>query len=282
MAGLNPGVQRKGMIRGRRWPYHIALSATALLIAFPLLYAMLISTQTNAEIFSFQFTPGSALQDHFQQVWFDRDFAGAMVNSFQQTIIVTVGKTVLSLIAGLAFVYFKFKFKWIVFFLVLITLMMPTEVMILAMFRQVSGYGWQDTMAAITVPFLASATGAFLFRQHFANLPSDLLEAAQIDGASPMKFLTKILIPLSWNVIAAMFVIQFVYTWNMFLWPSLIIRDDSQQVVQVALQTLTNIDGSLTYGPLMLAAIIASIPPAIVFILMQKPFMSGFAVGQNK
>ena len=282
MAGLNPGVQRKGMFRGRRWPYHIALTATALLIAFPLLYAMLISTQTNAEIFSFQFTPGSALRDHFQQVWFDRDFAGAMVNSFQQTIIVTVGKTVLSLIAGLAFVYFKFKFKWIVFFLVLITLMMPTEVMILAMFRQVSGYGWQDTMAAITVPFLASATGAFLFRQHFANLPSDLLEAAQIDGASPLKFLTKILIPLSWNVIAAMFVIQFVYTWNMFLWPSLIIRDESQQVVQVALQTLTNIDGSLTYGPLMLAAIIASIPPAIVFILMQKPFMSGFAVGQNK
>jgi sn-glycerol 3-phosphate transport system permease protein len=128
----------------------------------------------------------------------------------------------------------------------------------------------------------SSATGAFLFRQHFANLPSDLLEAAEIDGASPLKFLTKILIPLSWNVIAAMFVIQFVYTWNMFLWPSLIIREESEQVVQVALQTLTNIDGSLTYGPLMLAAIIASIPPAIVFVILQKPFMSGFAVGQNK
>jgi sn-glycerol 3-phosphate transport system permease protein len=253
-----------------------------LVIAFPLLYAALISTQTNAEIFSFQLKPGSALRDHFEQVWVDRDFAGAMWNSLKQTFIVTVGKTVLSLLAGLAFVYFKFKFKWLVFFLVLITLMMPTEVMILAMFRQVSGYGWQDTMASITVPFLASATGAFLFRQHFANLPADLLEAAQIDGASPIKFLTKILIPLSWNVIAAMFVIQFVYTWNMFLWPSLIIRDESKQVAQVALQTLTNIDGALTYGPLMLAAIIASIPPAIVFVLMQKPFMSGFAVGQNK
>jgi sn-glycerol 3-phosphate transport system permease protein len=282
MAGLNPGVQRKGIFRGRRWPYHIALTVTALVIAFPLLYAALISTQTNAEIFSFQLKPGSALRDHFEQVWVDRDFAGAMWNSLKQTTIVTIGKTVLSLLAGLAFVYFKFKFKWLVFFLVLITLMMPTEVMILAMFRQVSGYGWQDTMASITVPFLASATGAFLFRQHFANLPADLLEAAQIDGASPIKFLTKILIPLSWNVIAAMFVIQFVYTWNMFLWPSLIIRDESKQVAQVALQTLTNIDGALTYGPLMLAAIIASIPPAIVFILMQKPFMSGFAVGQNK
>ena len=282
MAGLNPGVQRKGFFHGRKWPYHIALTVTALVIAFPLLYAALISTQTNAEIFTFQLTPGSALRDHFQIVWFDRGLSSAMWNSLQQAMYVTTGKTVLSLLAGLAFVYFKFPFKWFIFFFVLVTLMMPTEVMILAMFRQVSGYGWQDTMTALVVPFLASATGAFLFRQHFANLPADLLEAAQIDGASPIKFLTKILIPLSWNVIAAMFVIQFVYTWNMFLWPSLIIRDDSRQVVQVALQTLTNIDGSLNYGPLMLAAILASIPPAIVFVLMQKPFMSGFAVSSNK
>ncbi len=280
--GLTPGVKRRTWIRGRQWPYHIGLIVTAIVIAFPLLYAALIATQTNTEIFAFQMTPGSALQSNFDAVWFGRDFAGAMWNSTVQTILVTTGKTILALLAGLAFVYFKFPGKWIVFFLVLITLMMPTEVMILAMFRLVSGLGWQDTMAAIVVPFLASATGAFLFRQHFANLPAELLEAAQIDGASPVQFLTRVLIPLSWNVIAALFVIQFVYTWNMFLWPSLIIRDESKQVVQVALQTLTNIDGALTYGPLMLAAIIASIPPAIVFLLMQKPFMSGFAIGQQK
>jgi sn-glycerol 3-phosphate transport system permease protein len=258
------------------------LTATALVIAFPLLYAALISTQTNAEIFSFKLTPGSSLAEHFEVVWVGRDFASAMWNSTVQAVLVTTGKTILSLLAGLAFVYFKFRGKWLVFFLVLVTLMMPTEVMILAMFRLVSGFGWQDTMSAIVVPFLASATGAFLFRQHFANLPPELLEASQIDGASPLQYLTKVLIPLSWNVIAALFVIQYVYTWNMFLWPSLIIRDESKQVVQVALQTLTNVEGSLTYGPLMLAAIIASIPPAIIFVLMQKPFMSGFAIGQQK
>ncbi|GMR01694.1 MAG: carbohydrate ABC transporter permease [Acidimicrobiia bacterium] len=282
MRGLTSGVQRKTFFRGRRWPYHIGLTVTALVIAFPLLYAMIVATQTNPETYSFQLTPGSALRENFETVWVRRDFAGAMWNSLQQAILVTTGKTVLSLLAGLAFVYFKFRGKWIVFFLVLITLMMPTEVMILALFRMVAGFGWQDTMAALVVPFLASATGAFLFRQHFANMPTELLEASQIDGASPLKFLTKVLIPLSWNVIAALFVIQFVYTWNMFLWPSLIIRDESKQVVQSALQTLTNIEGSLTFGPLMLAAVIASIPPAIVFVLMQKPFMSGFAIGQNK
>jgi sn-glycerol 3-phosphate transport system permease protein len=282
VAGLNVGVQRKGLIRGRSWPFHILLTITVLIIAFPLLYAALIATQTNAEIFSFQFTPGSALASNFDDVWVQREFSTAMWNSLQQSIWVTVGKTVLSLLAGLAFVYFKFRGKWIVFFFVLVTLMMPTEVMILAMFRMVSGFGWQDTMAAITVPFLASATGAFLFRQHFANMPIELLEASQIDGASPFKFLTKVLIPLSWNIIAALFVIQFVYTWNMFLWPSLIIRDDSAQVVQVAMQTLLNFGGALTFGPLMLAAIIASIPPALVFVAMQKPFMSGFVISQDK
>ena len=282
MAGLSPGVRKKTFFRGRTWPYHISLTVTAFVIAFPLLYAALISTQTNAEIFSFKLTPGSSLTDHFEIVWVGRNFGTAMWNSTVQSILVTFGKTVLSLLAGLAFVYFKFRGKWIVFFLVLITLMMPTEVMILAMYRLVSGFGWQDTMAAIVVPFLASATGAFLFRQHFANLPTELLEAAQIDGASPLQFLTKVLIPLSWNIIAALFVIQFVYTWNMFLWPSLIIRDESKQVVQSALQNLTNVGGSLTYGPLMLAAILASIPPAIIFVLMQKPFMSGFAIGQQK
>lgn len=282
MNGLSPGVRRKTFFRGRRWPYHISLTITALIIAFPLLYAMLVATQTNAETYSFQFTPGSAFWSNLNAVWVKRDFAGAMMNSLQQALLVTTGKTILSLLAGLAFVYFKFRGKWIVFGLVLITLMMPTEVMILAMFRLVGGFGWQDTMAALVVPFLASATGAFLFRQHFANMPTELLEASQIDGASPVQFLRKVLIPLSWNVIAALFVIQFVYTWNMFLWPSLIIRDESKQVVQAALQTLTNIDGSLNFGPLMLAAVLASLPPGLVFILMQKPFMSGFAIGQDK
>jgi sn-glycerol 3-phosphate transport system permease protein len=269
-------------MRGRSWPFHIALTFTVLVVAFPLLYAVLISTQSNPEVYSFQFTPGSAFASNFDDVWVQRNFSRAMWNSLQQSLWVTAGKTVLSLLAGLAFVYFKFRGKWIVFFFVLVTLMMPTEVMILAMFELVSGFGWQDKMASITVPFLASATGAFLFRQHFANMPVELLEASQIDGASPLKFLTKVLIPLSWNIIAALFVIQFVYTWNMFLWPSLIIRDSSAQVVQVAMQTLVVLDGTLVFGPLMLAAILASIPPALVFVAMQKPFMSGFVISQDK
>ncbi len=281
-SGLSVGVKNVGLIRGRKWPAHLMLVLACLLVGFPLVYAALISTQSNPEVFRFQLTPGNSLGKHFNDVWVVRNFGRYMMNSTIQAVLVTVTKTVLSLAAGLAFVYFRFRGKWIVFFFVLITLMMPTEVMILALFRLVAGLEWKDTMTALVVPFAASATGAFLFRQHFANLPNDLAEASQVDGATPLQFLTRILVPLSWNTIGALAVIQFVYAWNMYLWPVLIISDQRAQVVQVGLQNLQGIEVGLTYGPLMLAALLASIPPTIVFMLLQKPFMSGFAIRADK
>lgn len=279
---LTLSVGKPGFIRGGSWPTHLLIWMSLVLILFPLAYAALISTQTNPEINSFKLTPGSGLSKHFDQVWNDRNMGRLMWNSTVQAVLITVAKTVLSLLAGLAFVYFSFRGKWIVFFFVLITLMMPTEVMILALFRIVSDLGWKDSMAGLVVPFAASATGAFLFRQHFANLPRDLSEAAQIDGASPFQFLFKILIPLSWNVIGALAVIQFVFVWNMYLWPVLIVSKKENQVVQQGLAGLQSIDTGLTFGPLMLAALIISIPPIIVFLALQKPFMAGFALGADK
>ena len=154
--------------------------------------------------------------------------------------------------------------------------------LIIALFRQVSTRGWGDTFWAISVPFLASATGSFLFRQHFANLPTELSEAAQMDGANPLQFLFRILLPLSWNTIGALSVIQFIYMWNQYLWPLLIIKNERMQVVQVGLGTLRNVEGAITYGPLMMGAVIATIPPVLIFILLQKQFMSGFAITRDK
>jgi len=274
--------QRLRRLLPKRWHVHLLLWITCFIVGFPVLYAMLVSTQTNAEVTSFQFTPGTALHRNFMAVMFERNLGRFMLNSAVLAVVVTAGKTVLSLLAGLAFVYFRFPGKWLVFGFVLATLMMPTEILIIALFRFVSGLGWGDTFWAISVPFLASATGTFLFRQHFANLPAELSEAAQLDGATPLQFLFRVLVPLSWNTVGALAVIQFVYVWNMYLWPMLIIKNEALQVVQVGLGSLRNVDAGLTYGPLMLAAVIASLPPVIVFILLQKPFMSGFAITREK
>ncbi len=264
-----------------RWQIHVLLWITILIVGFPLIYAMIVSTQSNAETLSFRFWPGSRFWSNLTAVIVDRRLLHFMWNSTLLAVFVTIAKTILSL-AGLAFVHFRFRGKWIVFGFILLTLMMPTELLIIALFRLVSSLGWGNTFWAISIPFVASATGSFLFRQHFANLPAELAEAAQIEGANPFQFLFQVLIPLSWNAIGALAVIQFVYMWNQYLWPLLIIKDERVQVVQVGLGSLQNFEGSTTYGPMMMGAVIATIPPILIFILLQKQFMSGFSIARDK
>ncbi len=266
----------------KRWYAHLILWIACIVIGFPLFYAVLVSTQTNAEVYRYQFTFGSAFETNWNIVMNIAKLPNYLLNTILVAVVVTVGKTILSLLSGLAFVYFRFPGKWLVFGFVLITLMMPTEILLIALFRFVNVIGWGNTYWALIVPFLASATGTFLFRQHFANIPAELSEAAQLDGANPMTFLFKVLVPMSWNTIGALAVIQFVYVWNSYIWPALIIQGQERQVIQVGLRTLMGGDSALSFGPMMLGAVIASIPPIIVFLLLQKQFMSGFAITRDK
>ncbi|MAS36508.1 MAG: glycerol-3-phosphate ABC transporter permease [Anaerolineaceae bacterium] len=268
----------------KRWYAHAILLFAVVAMGFPMFYAIIVSTQTNADVFNYRFTPGNDLARNWDVVVNQRNLFQFMLNSVFVALVMTTGKAVLSLLAGLAFVFFRFPFKWLVFGFVLLTLMMPTEVMAIALFRLVGiQLQWGDTYAAMIVPFIASATGVFLFRQHFSNIPAELSEAAQMDGATPIQFLFRVLIPISWNAIAALFVIQFLYAWNQYLWPLMIIQDTALKPVQVGLRTLVaGVETGDSFGPLMLGAVIASIPPLIVFIALQKQFMSGFALTRDK
>jgi len=267
----------------KRWYAHMILWIACFLLGVPLLYAALVGTQTNAQVYDYQFYPGESLMQNLRVVMETRQMGDYMLNSVFIAVAVTTGKTILSLLAGLAFVYFRFPGKWIVFGFVLITLMMPIETMVIALFRIVSNLGWGNTYTALIVPLMASATGTFLFRQHFASIPAELSEAAQLDGASPLQFLLRVLVPISWNTIGALAVIQFLYAWNLYLWPRMIINNQENQVIQVGLRTLiAGAETGETFGPLMLGAVIASIPPVIVFLLLQKQFMSGFALTRDK
>lgn len=279
--------RRANSLQGRTWPIHVLLIVSVLVIIGPVMYAVLVATQSNTQFNTHQLRPGGLLRSNFDTVWNNRNLGRYMVNSLWVSSIIAVVKAITAVLAGMAFVYFRFPGKWLVFGFVLITLLMPTEISILALFQQVSELGWTERVGplpplGLTVPFFASATGAFLFRQHFASLPAELSEAAQIDGIKPLQFLFKVLIPLSWNAIGALVVIQFVYGWNMYAWPRLIIAQERNQVVQAGLATLINADQAQAYGPLMLGAVIASIPPIIVFLVLQKALMRGMAVGRDK
>lgn len=267
----------------KRWFAHVILWIAILILGFPVYYAMLVSTQSNAQVFNYDIRPGTHLQSNFDRV-IRQNVDRYMLNSLIVATGVSAGKTVLSLLAGLAFVYFRFPGKWLVFGFVLITLMMPQDVLVIALFRFVSGtLGWANTYTALIVPLMASATGVFLFRQHFSSIPPELSEAAQLDGANPLQFLVKVLIPMSWNTISALAIIMFLAGWNQYLWPTMIISNRDNQVVQVGLRSLlAGAEVGETYGPAMLGAVMASIPPVIIFVLMQRRFMSGFSITRDK
>lgn len=267
----------------KRWYAHVILIVAIIITGFPVYYAIVVATQTNTQVFNYQLTPSTYLDRNWDLVINERQLPRYMLNSVIVALLMTTGKAILSLLAGMAFVFFRIPGKWLIFGFVLITLMMPTEVMAIALFRLVGIELQWGGYEAMIVPFIASATGTFLFRQHFASVPAELSEAAQIDGANPLQFLWRVLIPISWNAIAALFVIQFLYAWNQYLWPLMVVQEPLLKPVQVGLRTL--VSGTETgdsFGPLMLGAVLASVPPLVVFIVLQKQFMSGFALTRDK
>jgi sn-glycerol 3-phosphate transport system permease protein len=271
-----------------RYFTHLALLIICILVGFPMIFALIKSTQNSGQVIAYppNLLPGSRLLDNYGDAWSGNNLAMLMGNTLLVALLVMAGKTATSLLAGMAFVYFRFPLRGALFIFVLLTLMMPTDILIVALFRLVNDLQWassQSVILALVVPFLASATGTFLFRQHFSNIPSELAEAAQIDGAGPLRFLWGILLPMSWNVIGALGMIQFIYVWNQYLWPLLIVNDNRRQLIQVALKGIAySAQDQGTWGVALAAAIIASIPPLIVFLGLQESFLHSFALTRDK
>jgi sn-glycerol 3-phosphate transport system permease protein len=274
-----------------RWGVHLALILVCFVMSLPALYALQSATLSSAQS-AFTppqlFPPGQSLLDNIGLLFSKLNFGQLILNTTIVSLVIVIGKTTLALLAGLSFVYFRFAGKTVLFFAILLTLLMPTEIILLPLFKMMSQVGWGQNypQLALTIPFLATATGAFLFRQHFSNIPRELAEAAQIDGATPLRFMISVLIPMSLNVIVAHALIQFISAWNQYLWAVLIISSDEAQVIQVGVRRAaslsTQIGGTTNYGALMAAGLIASLPPLILFLVLQKQFMSGFAITKDK
>lgn len=263
---------------------HLGLIFSILVIALPVLYAILGSTQTTGEAYRYppKLTPGNAFLDNFRKAW-NLGLGKMLGNTFLVATGVVLGKVMLSILAGFAFVYFQFPGKDLLFFLVLITLMFPLEVRIISLFDFFQKLQLGNTYYALVLPFMASATGTYLFRQHFKSIPKELLDAARVDGAGPMRFLFQILLPISWNTIGALAAVMFVYAWNQYLWPLLIITTKDKQMIQVGLKMALQAEaGEIDWGMAMAATLLSIIPPLIVFFLLQERFMRGFALSREK
>jgi len=264
---------------------HLGLIIACIIVGFPMIFTIVKSSQSVGQIFAYppDFSLGNQISQNYSDAWTTNRLGQLMENTLLVAMAVMFGKTLFSLLAGMAFVYFRFPLKGPLFGFVLLTLMMPTDILIVALFRLMFDLGWSNTFQALVVPFLASATGTFLFRQHFMNIPAELADAAQIDGAGPVRFLFAILVPMSWNVIGALAMIQFIYVWNQYLWPLLIINDNRRQLIQVALKGIVVSASDLgNWGVALAAAVIASLPPLIIFLVLQESFLRGFALTRDK
>ncbi len=270
-----------------RYAIHAALIVVCLVLACPALYALQVATLTLEEAFTVPpklFPPSTDLYNNVNTLFEGQNFGRMLLNTFTAAMMVVIVKTTFAMLAGLAFVYFRFRGQWVLFFVILLTLLMPTELLLVPLSNLVAQLNWvRDTpQLAVTMPFMASAVGVFLFRQHFSNLPRELLEAAQMDGATPLQFLVLVLLPMSWNVIGAHAVIQFIGMWHQYAWPVFIQLDPADQLIQVGVRNSV-ISGTQTdFGLLMAAGVVASIPPLLFFIALQKQFMSGFALTRDK
>jgi len=276
------------MVEKRRWldvlSYAIVI-AGILLVAFPVYLAFVASTQTAeaVEASPMSLIPGDLLIENYRKVLFEGGDVGSrapvgrmMFVSLTMAVGIAVGKIIISLLSAFAIVYFRFPLKYFFFWMIFITLMLPVEVRITPTYEVMSDLGLLNTFPGLIMPLIASATATFLFRQFFLTVPDELAEAARIDGAGPIRFFVTILVPLSVTNIAAMFVIQFIYGWNQYLWPLLITTSEDMYPIVIGIKRMIGGgDAANEWNLVMATAILAMIPPAIVVLLMQRWFIKG-------
>ena len=265
---------------------HAVMLLGVLIVAFPLYLAFVASTHSAQDIVQapMPLLPGTHFWETYKAALFGRDVtvaSGAPVArmmwvSLVTALVITFGKITISLLSAFAIVYFRFPLKNFFFWMIFITLMLPVEVRIGPTYQVVSDLGMLNTYAGLTIPLIASATATFLFRQFFLTVPDELVEAARMDGAGPMRFLWDILLPLSKTSIAALFVIQFIYGWNQYLWPLLATTSEDMYPVVIGIKRMiAGGDAGNEWNVVMATALLAMLPPAIVVVLMQKWFVKG-------
>ena len=268
----------------RNFIAYLTLGIGIVVVVFPVYLAIMASTFDAATIINgnMPLTPGDQAGENYTRALFyggklAREPVGLMLfNSMIMAVGIAVGKILISVLSAYAVVYFKFPFRMTAFWIIFITLMLPVEVRIYPTYKIVADLGMLDTYTGLILPLIASATGTLLFRQFFMTIPDELLEASKIDGAGPFRFFKDTLLPLSMTTIAALFVIQFIYGWNQYLWPLLITTKGSMQTIVIGIKKMITTQDALTEWQIaMTTAVLAMIPPVLVVIFMQRLFVKG-------
>jgi sn-glycerol 3-phosphate transport system permease protein len=276
-------IERKGSVSLRR---HAVLFLGLALVAFPIYVALVASSHPIADVVGqFPLWFGDQWIANFTHV-ITQGIGGSgapsvgrmLINSLVMALGISLGKIVISIFSAYAVVYFRFPLRRLCFWLIFITLMLPVQVRILPTYHIVAELHMLNSYSGLIVPLIASATATFFFRQFFNTIPDELLEAARLDGAGPMKFFFDFVLPLSRTTIAALFVVEFIYGWNLYLWPLIVTTHQNMDTIVMGIQHLANVpEATPPWNLIMASTVLAILPPLAVIITMQRFFVKGLS-----
>jgi multiple sugar transport system permease protein len=271
-----PAKRRRGRLPFSGW--HLFLFPVAAIMLVPLLWMVIVSLETRQQATSFppQLIPSSVHLGNYSAAWNAVPFFQFFVNSFLYSAATVAGNLLFCSLAAYAFARIRFFGREVLFVVLLATLMVPFQVILIPTFLIVKKLGMVDTLGGLIVPNLCSAFGIFMLRQFFRTLPIELEEAARIDGTSRLGILFKIILPLSLPALATLGIIQFMWSWNDFLWPLIIIQSQAHDTLQLGLSQL---QGShfTQWNLLMAGTLMSQIPMLAVFLLAQRWFIRSVA-----
>jgi ABC-type glycerol-3-phosphate transport system permease component len=249
----------------------------AVIMAFPL-WVMLVTALSGQSVFSTELDllPTNLTLDNFSRVFRAWPIGQWFSNSITVTALTTIISVVVSVMAGYGFAKLRFPAKTPLFLLLLSTMMIPTQAILVPQFRLVNALGLVGTFWAVIIPGAAATFGIFLARQFMIGIPTELIEAAKIDGAGPVRIFWSIVLPLSKPLLAVLTLLSLMYQWNDFLWPLIVLRDPSLYTLPIGLQFLQG-QYQTDYGALMAMTLITVGPLVVLFLVFQRWFVQGFA-----
>ncbi|SEL07378.1 fructooligosaccharide transport system permease protein [Pseudobutyrivibrio ruminis] len=247
----------------------------------PLIWMISASLKPEAKIFANMnsirtFVPEDASFDNFIEVFRRVDLMNVFENTITYILLILVFDLLINSICGYALAKFRFKGRKLILSFVVALMVMPMEAILLPMYIEMSQLGWVNSLPALVVPSIAKCFSIYMFYNFFKDIPDDLLEAASIDGSSPIRTFFSIVMPISKTVYATVFILDFVAHWNDFMWPFLIMTGKENRTIQLAVQSFFGTQ-PVHYSAIMASLVLSAIPMIVMFIFMQKYYVEGIA-----
>lgn len=263
---------------------YFGMLAAVLLFFVPLYFIVVTSLKTHGDIYSnpISWFPNPFAPENYSYVISEVRFDKYLRNSVIITGILTVVEVSLGVMCAYGFSFLRFPGRNLLFLLVIASLMVPNQITVISNYALVAEWGWRNTFQGIIVPLAGVAFGTFLMRNHFLSIPSEIIEAARMDGAGHWRLLWRVVLPVSGPTMVAFGIITVVNEWNEYLWPFLMSDDSSVAPLPIGLTQLQNNDGLTNWGPVMAGTVLTMLPILVIFLLLQRHMIKGLTSGAVK